>query len=358
MLRARRLIAPARRATFVSLALSLLLNTGTPEAREKPLARRTDRLGLSLVLIPAGDFLMGTTDQQEDVFRTRFWRSAPPEPQDLQLEKPQHRVRLSKAFYLSAHEITIGQFRRFVTATGYLTDAEKAHRGGRGFSVRGGRDHDGQFASGPQYTWKNPGFPQSEAHPVVEVSWNDAVAFSAWLSREEKAVYRLPTEAEWEYACRSGSQTSLSFGDDPSIGPLYANLADGALERAHPGHVLRQSLLNVEKEPKDGFVYTAPVGRFRANHWGLFDMHGNVWEWCEDRFLGSYDRQLSAKTTTVDPPGPEGPGGSTRDAGPVLRILRGGSWYSNAVTARSSSRLWSDPADAYCYAGFRVVREP
>ena len=254
---------------------------------------------------------------------------------------------------MSAHEITVGQFRRFVNATGYQTDAEKSHRGGRGFNVRGGPDRKGQFENGSQYTWRNPGFPQSDEQPVVLVSWNDAVAFAAWLSAEEKAVYRLPTEAEWEYACRAGTRTWLNFGDDPSIAALHANLADASLEMAHPGHVTRQRVLKPHEEREDGYVYTAPVGRFAPNAFGLFDMHGNVWEWCQDRYWPSAYKKLDPNVTTVDPHGPD----VSEAAGP-LRVLRGGSWYVDMVTARSSSRLWNDPAEAFCYAGFRLVREP
>jgi formylglycine-generating enzyme len=329
------------------------VGAGPAEATGTPAGRRTDAAGLTLILIPPGEFLMGSSEKQDEAFGSAFWRSAPPEEQDLQSEKPQHPVCISKAFFMSAHEITVGQFRRFVTATGYKTDAEKSHRGGRGFDVHGGAEHKGQFENGPQYTWRNPGFPQSDEHPVVLVSWNDAVAFTAWLSTAEKAVYRLPTEAEWEYACRAGTRTWLNFGDDPSLAPLNANLADGSLEKAHPGHVTRQRALKPQKEPEDGQVYTAPVGRFKPNAFGLFDMHGNVWEWCQDRYWPSAYKRLDAHMTTVDPQGPD----VSEAAGP-LRVLRGGSWYVDMVTARSSARLWNAPEDAFCYAGFRVVRAP
>jgi sulfatase modifying factor 1 len=317
-------------------------------------ATKTDRAGLVLVLVPAGDFLQGTTEEQDKANRQLFWRSAPVDASDLELEQPRHPVRISKAFYLGAREVTVGQFRRFVAATGYVTDAEKSKAGGRGFNVdaRNG-DAKGQFETSRKYTWKNPGFPQGDDHPVVLVSWNDAQAYSAWRSREEKAVYRLPTEAEWEYACRAGTQTWLSFGDDPSLAYLYANLADGALEAAQPGHVMRQRLVDVAKEPRDGYAYTAPVGHFKPNAFGLYDMHGNVWEWCRDRFQRASYRQLDRKIVTVDPQGP-----ADRDEYGDLRVLRGGSWYVGMVTARSSSRLWNAPSEAFCYAGFRVVREP
>ena len=308
---------------------------------------------------------MGTGDEQADQLRPPFWRSAPIQrDEDLEAEKPRHRVRISKGFYISAHEVTVAQFRRFVTATGYVTDAEKNGRAGRGFDRTGDDGPDdraganpkkpaGRFETAAKYTWKNPGFPQGDDHPVVVVSWNDAARFCAWLSREEHAAYRLPTEAEWEYAARAGTDGWLSFGDDPTIAHRFANLADPSLEKAHPGHVARQRLVDVAHDPADGFVYTAPVGSFKPNAFGLFDVHGNVWEWCLDRFQRTYYRQLAAlEGTAIDPKGPAAPDGNGD-----FRALRGGSFYTDVLVARSTSRLWGAPDDAFCYTGFRVVRE-
>jgi formylglycine-generating enzyme required for sulfatase activity len=345
----------ARAVAWGALALASLApraaTSEVGEARGAPAASLTDHAGIRLVRVPAGEFLMGSNEKQDDVYRTRFWRSAPPERDDLDTEKPQHRVRISRPFYLGATEVTVGQFKRFVHATGYQTDAERGG-GGRGFDARGGKDHGGDFATAPKYTWKSPGFTQGDEHPVVLVSWNDAVAFTAWLSREEKARYRLPTEAEWEYACRAGTETWLGFGDDPTLVPRHANLADASLEKAHPGRVAHQRVLDASREAADGWVYTAPVASFPANAFGLFDMHGNVWEWCNDRYQRGAYHGLD-RTTTVDPTGPDAP-----DEAGDLRVLRGGSWYVDMVSARSSARLWGARADAFCYAGFRVVREP
>jgi len=355
------------------LALASSLAARPARAEDRPPARAADRAGLTLVPVASGEFLMGTSDEQADLLRATFWRSAPiPRDEDMETEKPRHRVRISKGFYISAHEVTVAQFRRFVTATGYVTDAEKDNRGGRGFDRAGHDDNDGdhidegapgagarpkkstgRFETAARYTWKNPGFPQGEDHPVVLVSWNDAARFCAWLSREEHATYRLPTEAEWEYAARAGTAGWLSFGDDPTVAHRFANLADASLEKAHPGHVGRQRLVDVAKDPSDGFVYTAPVGTFKPNAFGLFDVHGNVWEWCLDRYQRTYYQQLQALGgPAVDPRGPAAPDGNGD-----FRVLRGGSFYTDALVARVTSRLWGAPNDPFCYVGFRVVRE-
>jgi formylglycine-generating enzyme len=335
------------------LAFALSLAAGAARADDRPPARPADRAGLTLVPVASGEFLMGTSDEQGDQLRPPFWRSAPIQrDEDLETEKPRHHVRISKGFYISAHEVTVAQFRRFVTATGYLTEAEKDGRGGRGFNRTTGR-----FETAARYNWKNPGFPQRDDHPVVLVSWNDAARFCAWLSGEEHATYRLPTEAEWEYAARAGTEGWLSFGDDPTVATRFANLADVSLEKAHPGQVALQRLVDVAHDPADGFVYTAPVGSFKPNAFGLFDVHGNVWEWCLDRFQRTYYRELHALETAaegaaIDPKGPAVPDGNGD-----FRVLRGGSFYTDVLVARSTSRLWGAPGDAFCYAGFRVVRE-
>lgn len=311
---------------------------------------QTDGAGIRLVLVPPGEFAMGAKPGGEQALRSIFMRSGTvASDEEMQAERPQHRVRITKAFLMGAHEVTVAQFRRFVESAKYVTDAEKDNRGARGFNPA-----KSDFESDAKYTWKNPGFPQGDDHPVVNVSWNDAVAFCEWLGRRENAAYRLPTEAEWEYACRGGTDTWLNFGDAPAQAHLHANLADVSLEKAHKGLVSRQLLVNVSKDPEDGFAYTAPVGRFKPNAFGLHDLHGNVWEWCQDRYQRFYYQQFDprkVKTAAADPAGPE-----KSDEHGDWRVLRGGSWAVEAFTSRASSRLWNDQADGFSYAGFRVVR--
>ena len=138
-------------------------------------------------------------------------------------------MRITQPFYLGVHEVTRGQFRRFVDEAGYQTEAEKDGKGGWGWN-----EETKKFEQNPRFTWQNPGFEQTDEHPVVNVSWNDAVAFIAWLSRKEGKTYRLPTEAEWEYACRAGTTTRYSCGDDPEGLAAVGNVADGTAKEKYP----------------------------------------------------------------------------------------------------------------------------
>jgi formylglycine-generating enzyme required for sulfatase activity len=206
-----------------------------------------------------------------------------------------HDVEITRPFHLADRPVTVGQFRSFVDETKYQTEAEKA-----------GRDT----------TWKNPRWEQSDAHPVVRVSWKDAVAYCEWLSREEGATYRLPTEAEWEYACRAGAPTAYWFGDDEARLGEYAWYSGNSGSRAHPA---------AAKQP---------------NGWGLYDMHGNVWQWCSDRY-GEYRKE--------DNQNPQG----AKEGG--LRVLRGGSWKTNPRGCRAASRDEYDPTSYSELVGFRVA---
>src|SRR5262249_33763401 len=152
-----------------------------------------------------------------------------------------------------------------------------------------------------KYTWRWVGRRQTERHPVLNVSWNDAVAFCEWLSEQERKegwTYRLPTEAEWEYACRAGTSTPFSCGDIVWSLRKHANLADASLRPKLKGRAYD----NWGFAPwDDGCPFDAPVGSFRPNPWGLYDMHGNVLQWCQDRYGARYYR-LSEKD---DPQGPK-----------------------------------------------------
>ncbi len=217
-------------------------------------------LGMELKLIKPGTFLMGSPEDEAGRFDD---------------EGPQHEVEITKAFYLGVYPVTKGQFAAFVKDDGYLTDAEKDGTGGFGFNTTQGR-----WEQKPEYTWRHPGFSEEDDHPVVEVSWNDAQAFCAWLSKKEGKVYELPTEAEWEYACRAGTTTRFWCGDGDAGLHHRVNIADASLK----ANVDPEAAENSTFVPwDDGYTFTSPVGHFKANPWGLYDMGGNVWQWVRRR---------------------------------------------------------------------------
>jgi formylglycine-generating enzyme required for sulfatase activity len=230
----------------------------------------------------------------------------------------------------------------------------------------GDQEAVGRFALDPKVTWRNPGFEQGDDHPVVCVSWKDAVAFCDWLGQKEGGKYRLPTEAEWEYAARAGSDTIYAGGNRPETLREHGNVGDATLEAAVPGSVKPQQADRLGPADGDGFVYTAPVGRFKPNAWGLYDTHGNAWEWCADRYFDRYYQQLLEDAhkrgpypkvaITVDPQGPDT---TPQHQYGDWRSTRGGCWYTGPMASRHASRAFGEAADAFCHTGFGwSVRNP
>jgi len=338
---------------FVAVACCEAAGAETPKSV-------TNSLGMALVELPAGDFVMGEES---------YNRVAANHPTSVQVgqgfedDRPALPTRLTKPFAIGTKEVTVGQFRAFVEATGYKTDAERTGRGPFTLHPEAKLEPD-RFAADPQASWRNPGFDQTDEHPVTCVSWNDAVAFCDWLSKREGAKYRLPTEAEWEYACRGGTTTIYYSGDDPDRLYAHANVADGNLEQKVPGTVARQRADRLKPEEGDGFAFTAPVGRFKPNAFGLYDTHGNVWEWCRDRYQDRLYaarqkelqelRRLKKEVVVVDP---EGPATTPQHQYGDWRSLRGGSWYVSPISCRSAVRSFAEAGDAFSYTGFRVVRD-
>ena len=301
----------------------------------------SNSLGMPFVLVPAGEFMMGSDESPESLAkswpayeRKRFT--------DIADEAPVHRVRITRAFYLGQTEVTVGQFRRFLEASGYVPESVADGTGAYGYNpaydpsttARG----DAFEGRNPAYSWRNPGFAQDDTHPVVNVTWNDAVAMADWLSRTEGHVYRLPTEAEWEYAARAGTRTRYHSGDDPESLLKVANVfdADAAQNwKKWAGYALAGH---------DGHAFTAPVGSYAPNAFGLYDMHGNAWEWTADW----HDDRYYAVSPVDDPKGP---------ATGSVRVRRGGSWHTWSFYARSSFRNWNTPATRYTLVGMRLLRE-
>ena len=260
--------------------------------------------GAELARIPPGAFRMGSEAREVEAVWKRF---AWPDAKRMQTarEHPVHRV-MVRAFRMYRHEVTVAQYRKFAAAAGR------------------------EMPDMPPWGWE-------EDHPVVNVSWDDAMAYCAW------AGGRLPTEAEWEYAAR-GADTGLDsrphrlfvWGDAaPAVQGRCGNLADEPLKAKFPDREVFTGYV-------DGFLYTAPVGSFPPNAHGLHDMAGNVFEWCADWYAADY----YARSPEENPPGPE-----RGD----FRVLRGGSWLSDPYGVRVAYRYYDLPGYRSYYVGFRAV---
>ena len=263
----------------------------------------TNRTGMTLRLIPPGEFLMGAPE--EDTIAAVE-------------EKPQHLVRLTRPFYMGTTEVTVGQFRKFVETTGYVTQAESDGQGA--FGVQGRAQ-----TRSPNLVWHRMDDDRGQRDdnlPVRGVSWEDARRFCDWLSQSESRTYRLPTEAEWEYACRAGTTTYFSFGDTMDEFQAAGRLGG----QAGPLH---------------------PVAEFPPNPFGLFDMHGNLNEICLDSGI-QYTSEIA-----IDPVGSLDP--------TLPSVVRGGACSSASIRLRSSQRYLNDsrsfpgPSFATMVKGFRVI---
>ena len=326
------------------LALVVCMALPTAHAAPPQPAWRNS-LGMAFVRVPAGTFWMGSADTPAALAQ-RFPLLEAERFTLLADERPVHRVRISRAFDMGQHEVTVGQFRRFIAASGYQPESEADGTGGYGYnpaydpaSTRRGDAFEGRD---PRYSWRNPGFVQGDEHPVVNVTWNDAQALAAWLSRTEGQRYRLPTEAEWEYACRAGSRSLYPHGDDPEGLLRNANVFDQDSAKNWPQW--RQHAL----QGRDGHAFTAPVGSFAPNAFGLYDMLGNAWEWVADWHGDTSYAENAARSPATDPQGP--PDGN-------VRVRRGGSWHTWAFYARCGYRNWNSPQTRYTLVGIRLVRE-
>lgn len=296
---------------------------------------------MSFILVPAGEFFMGSDETPESLAKA-YPRYDPRRFISLHDEAPVHQVRITRPFYLGQHEVTVGQFRMFLDASGYVPESIADGTGGYGYTpeyASAESPHGDAFEGrDPKYSWRNPGFPQGDDHPVLNVTWNDAVALAEWLTAREGVTYRLPTEAEWEYACRAGTRTRYASGNDPESLLEVANTFDADAK------VYWSRWEAYALGGRDGFAFTAPVGSFMPNAWALHDMHGNAWEWVWDWHADDY----YARAPVDDPRGP-----ATGDK----RVRRGGSWHSWTLYARCAYRNWNPPSSRYALVGIRLVRE-
>jgi formylglycine-generating enzyme len=261
-----------------------------------------------MVVIPSGSLAMGSPGSEAGRGKD---------------EGPVHQVKIS-IFAIGKTEITRSQFAAFVKNTKYNTgDKCKTLDGGK-FEQRSGN-------------WRKPGYPQDDKHPATCINWNDAQAYAKWLSRKTGKKYRLPTEAEWEYAARGNTSTARYWGENPNDACGYANAADKTAQAQIKG-ATSWSAHNCT----DGFAYSAPVGSFKANTFGLNDMLGNVWEWTEDSYHKNY------KDAPTD--------GSAWQGDGKKRVLRGGSWNDAPRNVRAAGRDSNKPDLRFSTFGFRLAR--
>jgi sulfatase modifying factor 1 len=257
---------------------SVVVRVATPDGMKTTnITYYVNSIGMKFVRVEPGTFMMGLTPQQSQRLHTPH--------------HPWHQVTLTNGFYLAAFETTNKDYEQFAKH------------------------------SRPKYQRGKDG----DRHPVEPVTWEDAVKFCRWLSAKEGRQYRLPTEAEWEYACKAGTQTRLYWGDAYWDG----NMANsGGMKFDHETWI------------GDGYEYSAPVGTYPPNPWGLYEMIGNSWEWCQDWYS-----RLTAEPA-VDPHGP--PSGH-------FRVYKGGNWSTRLYSIKSVERDGDDPADIPDIRGFRVA---
>ena len=233
----------------------------------------------SMADIPAGTFEMGQSDEEQRFLKQWGWWN-----DYFYNECPRHEVKLSE-FAIGRYQVTQAQWEAIMGT--------------------------------------NPSNFKGMHLPVEQVSWNEAQEFCQRVSQETGKMYRLPTEAEWEYACRAGSSDIWCFGSDSTALSQYAWFSENAGNQTHP------------------------VGQLQPNAWGLFDMHGNVWEWCQDAYISDIYATLHAQSPSVNP---------IYASGGAMRVIRGGSWYNFPARVRACGRNYGGPAHPYHDVGFRIVR--
>ncbi|MCA9009410.1 MAG: formylglycine-generating enzyme family protein [Planctomycetaceae bacterium] len=278
-------------------SLEVLLSASLSVAADPLIIDLGGGVSIELLRIPAGEFLQGSAESENG-------RDADETP---------HEVTLTKGFFLGKTPVTVGQFHRFVSETNYRTESETGTSGGFGVV-------NGQLEQRPQFNWRNPGYVQSDEHPVTIITFGDANEFLKWLSKKAQREMLLPTESQWEYACRAGTTSMYYNGDD-----------DAAIDA-------------IGWHQKNSGVSAMPVGQKQPNAFGLLDMSGNVYQWCRDVY-NNYPTE-----TLIDPLQELPPQGDK-----LRNVLRGGSWMRPTKRCRSAARYRATPGTRNAENGFRVA---
>ncbi len=275
--------------------------------------------GPQMVVLPHGGFMMGALPQDADANDN---------------ETPRHGIRFGRGFAMAMHEVTVGEFRRFIDATGYQTRTSR-----RGFSMAYD-ERTGNFLRRSGVSWRSDyvGRPAGDTQPVLHVSAKGAEAYAQWLSAQSGRNYRLPSEAEFEYAFRSGSSERYPWGEGTP--PAGSGNMTGALDQSPGGRNWGNAFVDYE----DGYWGPAPVGSFTANTWGVHDLAGNVSEWMADCWHDSYRRAPKDGSAWINP-------------GCRNQVIRGGSWASSPAQTRASWRALAPVDTTNARIGFRVVRD-
>lgn len=307
---------PQTIALVALICVDMAVTAASPSPQQ-PAGRKFRDCGQcpEMIVIPSGRFTIG---------------SPPDEPGRREDEGPQREIHIDRQFAVSRHEVTRRQYGAFLRDTNHKVSGQCVTD----------RRKPGHWAADEQTNVHDPGFAQTEDHPAACVSWNDAVAYVAWLNAKTGGGYRLLTEAEWEYVARAGSTTAYPWGRDIADGCAHMNGFDKVIMEK------KGNLYKGEAVPfaacSDGFLNTAPVGSFKPNKFGVYDMIGNLGEWVEDCSTDSYGARRADGTA------------SQPDCS--KRMVRGGSWGTQPRQLRSAERIRYKPSDVDDSIGIRVAK--
>ena len=294
----------------------------------------TNSIGMKLTLVPSGEFMMGSGESAEETaaFFKTYYGAAFVSANRLKHEHPQHRVRITKPFYLGTYHITRGQFRQFIKESQYKNDPKQEAES----AAYGWNPEKKHFGYNKDYSWRKAGFEQTDEHPAVYVSRIDATAFCKWLSGKDGEIYQLPSEAQWEYACRAGTTTRYSSGDDPETLAVVANVRDAAAKANLPGW---PGTIHAS----DGYASTSPWASTSPTRSGSTTCTATPRSGARIGMV----RTITTNRRLTTRPAPNS--GS-------FRVVRGGSWSDMPSSTRSAERSGSAPGNRGDGIGFRVLR--